>query len=261
MDWEILELKRLFRLSHLGRAILFSLALIQGCSTVEPVPSSDDARTRIRAARDITVVHYAAPVMSITIPSDARAAAGKPHAVSGQPLSQHPDAEYARRLMEEFDLPDPMEILAARFVKEVQEEAELNNLKVVEQPLPLELTAEGFPLPDSKVTKGYWTRYGDGLLLEMTMPTWSMHYKPFNWSSYAMLMQGQLRVIRLSDSRVLGTGLCSVNGHKDDSLAFKIMSMDGSEGRRLREGIDTAAQQCAEQLARQFRFIGQGAMR
>ena len=234
-----------------AQVIWFSLFVVaQGCSLSQNVPITDADRLLAKNASNIKIIHYYSLPMTMTTTGDALVSSGKARYVGEDSAGYTEGGNYWGRLERAYRFPDPMIIMKSRFIKGLKKEG-FRNILDIKEPLAPYLV-DGYAAPEEMVFNKYRKKYGNGLILEMRMNSYQLHYMPTKWSTYWLGNSVIARLIRLSDGKILWRGFGSVIGYSDEEYRYKMKDIDRKEALRLKKGIRSSSEKCADQLIAHF---------
>lgn len=229
---------------------LLVVAVLQGCAS-QYVLDSEEVRSQVKSAPKVRVIHYISLPMSMTTPNDTLPAGGGGRDAVRSVAGNAEGTAIWNRLDRRYRFPDPGPIIKARFIKGLRNEAGLDNLAPDGMP-HFPYLRNGSTAPDEYVLAQYKKKYGNGLLMEIRMTGYQLHYLPEDLNRYSLSIQARTRLIRLDDSKIVWRGVCVAGGSGDRTLRFNMTGIRPKEARRLQAGIRRASGQCAEQLVGQY---------
>jgi hypothetical protein len=210
-------------------------AILQGCATAAINLSAED-RASLKNAPAIYIVRYHSVPFDVMTP---KSAVGAGLVASMTKSSELPSGFELERA---FGLPEASSEIANHFARKLASEGQLANLRVVSKPMLL---------PFKEEVSHYGSKYAGGLVLEI----YAMHsagYQVMHWQTYNFGTWAKVRLIRVTDNKVLWKDMCSVSGQSDDALTLNVTEFEANNGARLKHLSLLGADRCSRILTEKF---------
>lgn len=145
------------------------------------------------------------------------------------------------QLMGENEIDEPLVSVRDRLIERLQQDAGMAGLSRGNSPAPYDETG----------LEQMRERYGDGLHLQLIPGQWTIIYYVTSWDRYHMYYGVRARLVDTKNGTVLWSTYCQANQDDGDD-APDMDQLMANKAQRIKDWLDKATLQCANQLADKF---------
>jgi len=215
-----------------GLTLFAGCVLTAWCANA-PAREATDIRAVLEAAPAVSFVYYHAPPMFVTTPAQAAGGGLISAATHSEQLPTGPEMEKA------FAIPDAGGEIAAQLAARMASAKFASRLHAEDRP-----HARAWR-DDPTAYKG---ETQDPLVLELVVDRRAAGYLPLNWRTYYYSLSLRLRLIDVTQSKIVWEHRCNQSGLRGDAYRLKVDEFEANGGARLRRVEQAANDFCAHEL-------------
>jgi hypothetical protein len=218
---------------HLG--LVTTVALLAGCGPAY-VKMTPETAAELRSAPAVHAVKFPTPAPHLMTPKSV-AGGGLISSMTGSA-----ELPTGGQLVKAYGLPDHAEAVSASLVEKLRTEGGIKNLRL--EPGFLQYSYH-------EDTSRYRDKYPSGLVLELDIAGPGAGYGAMNWQTYTYGLVGKSRLIRVSDGKVLWSGVCALGlfGDEADKRKLDVTEFEKNGGKRFKEVYNYSNERCSRILA------------
>jgi hypothetical protein len=211
-----------FRLRLVPAMRLLATSALGLCGAGAMAGGQPDIRPLLEAAPSVDFVYYKAPPMSVI--------------TAGTKSSQLPEGGELERA---FEIPNASGEIASQLVARLKSGAFASKLHVEDHP---------HERPWSSDPGAYHGETQNSYVLELFVDRKGASYMPFNWKTYYYGLSASLRLIDVTQSKVVWEHRCNQSGLRGSTYKLKVDEFEANSGARLKEVARAANDFCAHEL-------------
>jgi hypothetical protein len=212
---------------------VFAACALSAWSAIAPAREDTKIRSLLETAPAVSFVHYHAPPMFVTTPAQAAGGGLISAATHSEQLPSGPEIEKA------FAIPDAGSEIAAQLAARLTSATFASRLHAEEHPHARAWRDDA---------TAYKSETQDPLVLELVVDRRSAAYLPLKWKTYYYSLSLRLRLIDLTQSKVVWEHRCNPSGLRSDTYRLNVDEFEANGGARLKQVEQAANDFCAREL-------------
>lgn len=227
--------------------LLISFLLgLQACASGLKVPLMEADREMVYQAPVINVVHHINRI-NMTTPSDA--VDNSTNIMLYTYYHRNVGGDLASVLSEGQNWPEISVLIEQHMLAGLRQKANLTNLKPV--PRPDDTWMASYYHGPGDTLESYRKAFGSSLVLDIRSIVAS-HFTTLNWRNHSFGITAKAVLVRPSDGKIFWRGFCVEDEENGKKFIYRPYDTGQESTRRIQSFLNNAAQQCADDMVKQF---------